>query len=133
MGQSFFGLAANWRQVLRYYQAGIVNTLFGYGCFAALVWLSFDIFTAQILSHIFGTIFNYFTYSRYSFSDEEGSAFRFILSYVANYLISLVILYGLTQFISSAYFAGLLTILVVSVVNFFVLKRFVFRAIEKQS
>jgi putative flippase GtrA len=118
-----------WRQVLRFYQAGIANTLFGYGCFAALVWLSMDMFVAQLASHVAGTLFNYFTYSRYTFASEAGSPLRFVASYAVNYLLSLAVLWGLSQLIQSPYVAGLLAIVIVSVINFVILKRFVFRAV----
>lgn len=118
----------DWRQVLRYYQAGIVNTLFGYGCFAALVWLSMDMFAAQLISHVAGTLFNYFTYSRYTFAAEAGSPLRFVASYAVNYFMSLAALWGLSQLILSPYLAGLLAIVIVSAINFVILKRFVFRA-----
>lgn len=117
----------DWWQVFRYYQAGIINTAFGYGCFAALVWLGLDMFVAQLISHTAGTFFNYVTYSRYTFKSETGSLGRFVLSYAGNYLLSLGSLWALSRVIASPYAAGLLSIVVVSVINFVILKRFVFR------
>lgn len=117
----------DWWQVLRYYQAGIVNTMFGYGCFAALVWLGLDMFIAQLISHTAGTLFNYLTYSRYTFRSEGGSLGRFVLSYAVNYLLSLGSLWALSLVVASPYVAGLLSIVVISVINFAILKRFVFR------
>lgn len=117
----------DWMQVLRYYQAGIVNTLFGYGAFAALIWLGMEMFLAQLVSHVAGTLFNYVVYSRYTFSKEQGSLPRFIASYAVNYGLSVGSLWALSRFIASPYVAGLLTIVVVSVINFVILKRFVFR------
>jgi putative flippase GtrA len=117
----------DWRQVLRYYQAGIVNTLFGYGCYAALVWLSLDMFVAQLVSHVLGTLFNYFTFSRYTFASETRSPLRYVASYGVNYLLSLGVLWALSRVIVSPYLAGLVTIVIVSAINFVILKRFVFR------
>lgn len=117
----------DWWQVIRYYQAGIVNTLFGFGCYALLVWLGLDMFVAQLVSHTAGTLFNYLTYSRYTFRSETGSLGRFVLSYAVNYLLSLGSLWALSRFVASPYVAGLLSIVVVSVINFVILKRFVFR------
>lgn len=118
----------DWRQVLRYYQAGIVNTLFGYGSYAALVWLSLDMFVAQLVSHVLGTLFNYFTFSHYAFAGDAGSPLRFVASYAVNYLLSLGVLWGLSRVIASPYLAGLVAIVIVSAINFVILKRFVFRA-----
>jgi len=117
----------NWRQLLRYYKVGVVNTLFGYGCYAALLWLGLDMFIAQITSHTAGTLFNYFTFSRFAFAGEAGSPMRFVGSYAVNYLLSLAVLWALSQAIVSPYLAGLVTVAIVSAINFLILKRFVFR------
>jgi putative flippase GtrA len=117
----------NWRQLLRYYQAGVVNTLFGYGCYAALLWVGLDMFIAQLISHTVGTLFNYFTFSRYAFVGEAGSPLRFVASYAGNYLLSLAVLWVLSQAIASPYVAGLVAVVIVSAINFLIIKRFVFR------
>lgn len=116
-----------WRQLFRYYQAGIVNTAFGYGAFALLVWLGLNIYVAQILAHIAGTVFNYFTYSRYVFADGSRARGRFILSYAVNYLLSVAALFGFEQVVTSPYLSGFLAVVLVSAINFLILKRFVFR------
>lgn len=115
-----------WKNLWRYYQAGIVNMLFGFSLFAIFVRLEMNIYLAQICSHVLGVVFNYFTYSRYTFAGNDGSKLRFALSYVGNYLLGLATLAGLVIFISSPYLAGLISTLLVSVVNYFVLKRLVF-------
>jgi len=127
MALTLLGRRFDWFQLLRYYQAGIVNTLFGYGCYAALIWLSLDMFVAQLLAHVMGTFFNYVLYSRYAFRGETGSLVRFVASYVVNYGLSLGSLWALSRFVPSPYVAGLLSIVVVSAINFVILKRFVFR------
>lgn len=118
----------DWRQVLRYYQAGMLNTLFGYGLYAVLVFLSLDMFVAQLISHVLGTLFNYINFSRYAFAGKTGSPLRFVASYAVNYLLSLAVLWVLSQAIASSYLAGLVTVVIISALNFVILKRFVFRA-----
>jgi len=117
---------AEWRQLWRYYQAGVVNTLFGFGLFALFVRLGANIYLAQIVSHVLGVIFNYVTYSRYAFAGQTGARLRFVLSYAGNYLASLGLLALLTRVIASPYAAGLATTVVISLLNFFVLKKLVF-------
>jgi putative flippase GtrA len=117
-----------WKQLWRYYQAGIVNALFGYGLFAVLVWLGFNIYLAQLTSHVLGVAFNYFTYSRYAFSGQKSTKRMFAMSYVGNYILGLISLAVIARFVHSPYLAGLLSIVFVSVINYFVLKRLVFRA-----
>lgn len=119
--------AAEWRRLWRYYQAGIVNALFGYGFFALLVSLQVNIYVAQAVSHVAGVAFNYITYSRYTFSDRQSSKATFFLSYVLNYFIGLFFIWAATFVTTSPYAAGLISIVLTSVVNYFILKLIVFR------
>lgn len=114
------------RRLWRYYQAGIVNTLFGYGMFALFVKLGLNMYIAQICAHVLGVAFNYFSYSRHVFHGSNASKPRFILSYAFNYLLGLASLAAASLVIHSPYIAGIISILFVSIVNYFVLKRLVF-------
>ena len=110
----------------RYYQAGVVNTLFGFGLYALLVRVGLNMYAAQIIAHVLGIAFNYLTYSRHAFRDAEGSKWRFVLSYAANYLMSLGTLAAAAQIFRSPYVAGMVSVVIVSFLNFFVLKHLVF-------
>jgi hypothetical protein len=110
----------------RYYQAGIVNTFFGYGMYAALIWAGLGMYAAQLVAHLVGTGFNYLTYSRHTFAGLDAVKSRFVLSYVFNYSLGLASLAAASLVIASPYVAGILSILFVSLVNFFVLKTMVF-------
>ena len=114
------------RRLWRYYQAGIVNTAFGDGLYAAFVALGLDKDVAQILGHLLGMAFNYVTYSRHAFHDSTVSKGRFIASYAVNYLLGLAALWGASQFIPSPYLAGLVAVAVVSLINYFILRHWVF-------
>lgn len=114
------------RRLWRYYQAGIVNTLFGYGMFALFVKLGLNMYVAQISAHVLGAGFNYFSYSRHVFHDSEAPKIRFILSYAFNYILGLAGLATASLVISSPYIAGIVSIILVSLANFFVLKHLVF-------
>ena len=116
-----------WRRLWRYYQAGIVNTLFGYGLFVLFVTLGWNIYLSQVTSHFLGMVFNYYTYSRYAFAGHSGSKLKFAASYAFNYVLGLGALAVATRFTSSPYLAGLASVIFVSIVNYFILKRLVFR------
>jgi putative flippase GtrA len=116
-----------WRRLWRYYQAGIVNTLFGYGLYALFVTAGWNIYLAQVTSHFLGMVFNYYTYSRYAFAGHAGSKRRFLASYVFNYVLGLIALAVAARVTNSPYVAGLASVIFVSVINYFVLKRLVFR------
>jgi putative flippase GtrA len=115
------------RQIVRFYQAAIINTAFGISLYALFVWLGLNLFVAQAAAHVLGSAFNYITYSRHVFAAAKPAKLRFAMSYVGAYLLNLVVLYGLSRFIASPYIAGISTALIVSAINFVVLKRLVFR------
>ena len=110
----------------RYYQAGIVNTLFGYSLYSMFVALGMNMYLAQLVGHVLGVVFNYFTYSRHAFRDSRGSKPRFILAYAANYLAGLAMLAAAATVFPSPYVAGLVAVIIVSLLNYFVLRHLVF-------
>ena len=118
-------------QVWRYYQVGVVNTVFGYGLYAALIGAGLQMYLAQIVGHIIAVAFNYLTYTRHVFAARPTSKLRFAAAYGVNYVVSLASLAGAAAVVSSAYAAGLLAIVVASLVNLVVLKRFVFVSTPK--
>ena len=112
--------------LVRYYQAAIVNTLFGYSLYALLVAAGLNMYLAQLIGHVLGVIFNYFTYSRYAFRDAKGSKARFALAYVGNYLVGLAMLALASTVLKSPYAAGFAALIFASLINYFVLKSLVF-------
>ena len=115
-------------RVFRYYQAGIANTLFGYGLYVLLVWLGLSPYLAQLLAHVIGVGFNYITYSRLAFPDAKAAKLRFLIFYTVTYLLSAALLATALQFFPSPYIAGLAAAVVASVINYFILRQFVFLA-----
>jgi len=113
-------------ELWRYYQVGVLNTLFGFGLYALLVRLGLNLYVAQIVSHTSGAAFNYFSYSRHVFRDSQPAKVRFAVSYVVNYFMGLAALATASQFIPSPYVAGIVSIVIVSLVNYFALKHMVF-------
>jgi putative flippase GtrA len=85
-----------------------------------------NLFVAQIISHVCGAVFNYFTFSRHVFHGHKTRIDRYILSYGLNYLLGLGALIGAHRIIHSPYLDGVMALVVVSIINYFVLKIFVF-------
>ena len=110
----------------RYYQAAIVNTAFGYATYALLVSTGLNIFIAQLIAQVLAVTFNYFSYSRHVFRDSSASKPRFIAAYAVNYFVSLASLAMASTIFTSPYVAGLVALLFASLVNFVILRRFVF-------
>ena len=115
-------------EIFRFLVAGGLNTAFGYGLYAGLIWLGLDRYAAQAIGYVLGTGINYFTYSRGVFTDAGPAKMRFALSYAGNYLINLAGLKLASHFIADPYLAGAVTTFAVVVLNYAVLKRLVFRA-----
>lgn len=122
---------AHMRQLWRYYQAGLVNMAFGFSLYAILVSAGLNIYVAQIISHLIGMAFNYFTYSRHVFRDADPSKLRFIISYGVNYIASAGMLAATTLWIESPYIAGIIVVITISLINYFALKHIVFSVDKK--
>ena len=114
-------------ELWRYYKIGIVNSAFGYGLYALLIFLHLNIYLAQILSHVTGMGFNYFMLSIHVFIGSKPKLFRYIFAYGVNYLMGLLFLTVYHMIIASPYIVGFLTLFTTAFLNYFILKRFVFR------
>jgi putative flippase GtrA len=118
--------------LLRYYGVGVINTAFGFGLYALLVFVGLNLYVAQITAHVTGATFNYFTYSRHVFhKDSERRPLAFVGAYAVNYVVGLALLAVAHQFVRSPYLAGFLALLVGTALNFLVLRRFVFPSLQK--
>lgn len=115
-----------WRELWRFYQAAVVNTAFGFGLYALLIWLGLDRYVAQAISFVSGVAFNYLTYSRHVFRDGERAKFRFALAYGSNYVVNLALLWLFSLVVRNAYAAGFSASLAASLINYFALKYLVF-------
>jgi putative flippase GtrA len=114
-------------ELWRYYKIGVINTVFGLALYSLLVFFGLNLFVAQILSHIVGVTFNYFTFTRHVFTEHKPNILRYIASYGVNYLIGLGFLTLFHHFVRSPYIAGFLSAASTSVINYVILKFFVFR------
>lgn len=119
--------ADRFTQLIRFYQAALVNTAFGFGIYALLVWLGVNLYLAQIAAQVLGVTFNYFTYSRHVFRDRRGGRLPFIGAYLTNYLVNLGLLAVFDRVTTNDYLAGAAATLCASLVNYLALKHVVFR------
>ncbi len=113
-------------QLWRFLAVGVLNTLFGYALYAALVAAGMQMFVAQIVGTVIAVAFNYVTYSRHVFQSAPASRLRFVLSYALNYLVSLAMLAMAAVAFPSPYLAGFVATITTAAINFVVLRRFVF-------
>lgn len=119
-------------ELWRYYKVGVVNTAFGFGLYSLLVFLGLNLFIAQIVSHVTGAAFNYFMYSTHVFKGTTARIVPYIASYSLNYVIGLSCLGFFHQFIHSPYLAGVMGLVASSIVNYLLLKAFVFKDLGRR-
>ncbi len=114
-------------ELWRYGHVGLINTAFGYGLYALLVWLGLNLYLAQITAQIIGAGFNYLTFGKLVFRGARSNRVAFIGAYALHYLLGLAFLAVAHRFIPSPYVAGFVALVAVAPINYLVLKRFVFR------
>ena len=119
---------SEWFRLARYYLAGVVNLGFAYLLLVLLLWLGLQVYVAQAVGYVIGIMFNYLTYSKIAFTGDTGQKTSYVASYIVNYLLSVSLLWVALKFIESPYTAGLIVTLAVSLINYLLLRRFVFRA-----
>ena len=113
-------------QFWAYVRVGVLNAAFGYGVYALFLFVGVNLFAAQIIAHGLGMTFNYFMFRRHVFRDSRAAVVPYIAAYAVNYALSLATLAGLNRVMISDYLAGFLSIVLVALVNFVVLKFLVF-------
>lgn len=119
-------------QILRFFVVGGVNTAFGYGVFALLIWIGLPKELAAFLSTICGILFNFKTTGTIVFKNRDNRLiFRFFAVYGVTYLLNIGLLDVFENFGIGPYIAGAIIILPVSLLGFFLNKRFVFNSIDK--
>ena len=82
------------RRMLRFLGVGLLNTAFGYGIYAGLVFIELPYLIALFLATVAGVIFNYFTIGGMVFkARSDWRVFgRFIAAYVIVYIVNAALL-----------------------------------------
>ncbi|PWV42122.1 polysaccharide biosynthesis protein GtrA [Achromobacter xylosoxidans] len=107
---------------------GTLNTAFGYGCFALLMWLGMHYTAALLLATVVGVLFNFKTLGKLVFGQQGAQRlWRFVATYAICYgfnlaLVKLFLLLGI-----GAYVGGALALVPVALLSFYLNRIFVFR------
>jgi putative flippase GtrA len=115
-------------QASRFLAAGLVNTAFSYGVYAACLWLGIAYPLANLAAMIGGVLIGFVTQGHFVFRRLEGRRFpSFVLSWLALWglnvlLISLLL--PLTR--DNAYLAGAIALAVIVPLSFLIQKHLVF-------
>ncbi|MDR1417306.1 MAG: GtrA family protein [Prevotellaceae bacterium] len=70
------------KQLVRYLMVGVLNTAFGYGVYALLIWAGAHYTLATLVSTVLGILFNFKMYGTLVFKNKSN---RLILKYLAVY------------------------------------------------
>lgn len=106
---------------------GIINSIFGYGCFFVFLYINFHYTAALFLATIAGILFNFKSIGALVFRSHNNLlVFRFIGSYLSIYLINVAGINALSYIGLTPYVAGAVLIVPMAVLAFILNKRFVF-------
>ena len=112
---------------------GLVNTSFGYGLFALLIYLKVHYSLACLISTFMGILFNFKTTGVIVFKNNNNLLiFRYFLAYGITFLLGLLFLYITNYFKISNYIAGAVWLLPGGIISYFLMKSIVFRFKESK-
>lgn len=112
---------------IRYVLVGLLNTFFGYGIFALLVYAGISYPLALFVATILGVLFNFKSIGALVFNSHDNRLIlRFVVVYIIVYLLNLIGLKLLSLIHINIYYAGAVLLPIIAIVGFAINKRFVF-------
>lgn len=107
---------------------GVLNSIFGYGCFALLLYLGVHYALALFIATIVGVLFNFKTTGWLVFkSNDNRLVFRFASTYAIVYAVNVSSLKALSLVGIDMYYGGAALIFPMAVLAYILNKRFVFK------
>ena len=112
----------------RFILVGVINTVFGYGCFALFLYGGLHYAVALLLATVLGVLFNFKTTGTLVFGSRNNRLIvRFVLAYACIYAVHVAALRGLAGLGLTTYAAAAVLLLPIAVLAFIINKSFVFR------
>jgi putative flippase GtrA len=114
-------------QFVRFILVGVLNSAFGYTCYALFLGAGLNYALALLLATFLGVIFNFKSTGALVFGSHNNRLiFRFVCSYAVVYLVNAAGIKVLAQFGISHYLGGALLLIPMAVAAYALNKRFVF-------
>lgn len=114
-------------QYVKFLLVGVLNSLFGYGCFALFLYLGLHYSAALLLATVLGVLFNFKSTGALVFGSRNNRLiFRFAGSYFVIYTINVIGIKIFTAVGIEAYIAGAILLLPMATLAFMINKWFVF-------
>lgn len=115
------------RLFARFLAVGVLNTLFGYACFALFLYLGFHYSTALLGATVLGVCFNFKSIGSLVFNSRDNRRIvRFVVVYGIAYGVNLLLLKLLSLTGWPVYVGGALSMPPVALLSFFLMRQFVF-------
>lgn len=113
---------------IKFVLVGIINTMFGYGLFAFLLYCNIHYALASVLATIISVLFNFKTTGTLVFKNHDNRLiFKFISVYCFTTILSIIGLKIAKIFGVNLYFAGLILTGIMAIITFILQKKYVFR------
>lgn len=113
---------------LRFLVVGVLNTGFGYGCYALLVALGLSVAVASLIALVLGIVWSFTTQGTLVFQNATRVTFmKFTLNWIALYFVNLGCITLFMRGPMNAYLAGALATVPVTAISYFSMKHFVFK------
>lgn len=112
---------------IKYLLVGVLNTAFGYGMFALLIYIGIHYSVSVLGSTTLGVLFNFNTVGRLVFKNSNMKLlFRFVMVYVFAYFVNVALLSLFSLFEVNIYLSGFVLLFPMAVMTFSLNRKFVF-------
>lgn len=121
-------------EFIRFLLVGGINTLFGYGVYTVFIFAGLNHRIAILLATILGVIFNFKTIGKLVFRHDNADIaviLKFLLVYTISYLLNSNGVTLVLKILDNSYLAGLIVIVPVSVLTYFLNRIFVFQRVKE--
>ncbi len=125
-------LNISWRSIfgnrfILFLFVGGINTLFGYGLYALMLFIGLHYALAALVATIGGVLFNFKTTGAIVFGNGNNALiFRFVAVYLVVYVVNTGVLKIFNHYAVSLYIAGAVMLLPMAVLAFLLQRKFVF-------
>lgn len=116
------------QKFIRFLLVGALNTLFGYGLWALLLYIGLHYTVASAISTVAGILFNFKTTGCLVFENKNNRLLlKFLMVYGLIYLLNIALLYGFELLNINLYLAGLTVLLPLAFLSYMLMRCFVFK------
>jgi putative flippase GtrA len=114
-------------KIIRFFLVGGLNTAFGYGLFALLIYMGLHYVLASFICTILGIIFNFKTIGSLVFNNKDNMfIFKFLGVYGINYVLGILFLAIFKYFGINEYIGGAIIIVPMGLFGYVLFHYFVF-------